>query len=85
MGGWKAPTPHVPAPTEALVEISIPNLVGGSLSNLRSLAMGALAAAGCKRRGFKEGGLAYGEMTSRGFVNSAALPFRVHVFLNRLC
>jgi len=28
--------------------------------------MGALAAAGRKRRGFKEGGLSYGEMTARG-------------------
>ena len=40
--------------------------------------MGALAAAGRKRRGFKEGGLAYGEMTARGFVNSAILPSGVH-------
>jgi len=47
--------------------------------------MGALAAAGCQRRGFKEVGLAHGEMTARGFVNSAILPSRVHVFLNRLC
>jgi len=31
--------------------------------------MGALASAGLKRRGFKEGGLAYGEMTARGVVN----------------
>jgi len=28
--------------------------------------MGALAAAGRSRRGFKEGELAYGEMTARG-------------------
>ena len=28
--------------------------------------MGALAAAGRKRRSFKEGGLAYGEVTARG-------------------
>jgi len=34
--------------------------------------MGALAAAG--RRGFIEGELAYGEMTTRGFVNSVVLP-----------
>ena len=47
--------------------------------------MGALAAAEHKHRGFKEDGLAYGEMTARGFVNSAVLPSRVHVFLNRLC
>jgi len=40
--------------------------------------MGALAAAGRMRSGFKDGGLAYGEMTARGFVNSAALPSRVH-------
>jgi len=46
---------------------------------------GALAAAGRNRCGFKEGGLAYGEMTARGFVNSAILPIRVHVFLNHLC
>jgi len=45
--------------------------------------MGALAAAGRKRRGFKEGGLAHGEITARGFVNSAVLPFRIHIFLNR--
>ena len=44
-------------------------------------AMGAPAAAGRKRRGFKEGGLAYGEVTARGPVNSAALPSRVHGFL----
>jgi len=31
-----------------------------------SLAMGALVAAGRRRRGFKEGGLAYSEMTCRG-------------------
>ena len=42
--------------------------------------MGALAAAGRKRRGFKEGGLAYGEMTARGLVNSAILPSRIHFF-----
>jgi len=35
--------------------------------------MGTLAAAGRKRCGFKEGGLAYGEMTARGFVNSSGL------------
>ena len=33
---------------------------------MMSLAVGALALAGCKRRGFKKGGLAYGEMTARG-------------------
>ena len=47
--------------------------------------MGALAAAGRKSRSFKEGGLAYGELTARGYVNSAILPSRVHVFPNRLC
>jgi len=35
--------------------------------------MGTLAAAGRKRCGLKEGGLAYGEMTARGFVNSSGL------------
>ena len=35
--------------------------------------MGSLAAAGRKRLGFKEGRLAYGEMTARGFVNCASL------------
>ena len=35
--------------------------------------MGSLAAAGRKRHGFKEGRLAYGEMTARGFVNCASL------------
>jgi len=42
--------------------------------------MGALAATGRKRRGFKEGGPKYGKMTARGFVNSTVLPSRVHVF-----
>ena len=32
MGGWKVPAPHVPAPTNVLVEISIPHLVGDRLS-----------------------------------------------------
>ena len=36
--------------------------------------MGALAAVGRKRRDFKEGGLAYSEITARGFVNSAIPP-----------
>jgi len=36
--------------------------------------MGALAVVGRERRDFKEGGLAYGEMTARGFANSAVLP-----------
>ena len=31
MGGWKAPTLHVPAPTDALVEIPIPNLFGAAI------------------------------------------------------
>ena len=47
--------------------------------------MGALAAAGRKHCGFKEDGLAYGEMTARGSANNVALPSRVHVFLSRLC
>ena len=82
VGGWKAPT-HVLAPTDALVEIAIPHLVGGRLSlkvalagqpfEFEVLTMGALAVAGHKRCGFKEGRLAYGEMTARGFVNSAIL------------
>jgi len=42
--------------------------------------MGALAAAGRKRRDFKEGGVVYGEMTARGSVNSPE-----YTFLNRLC
>jgi len=45
--------------------------------------MGALAqlvASGRKRRGFKEGGLAYGDATARWFVNSAILPSRLHFF-----
>ena len=50
-----------------------------------TMGAGALAVAGRKRRGFKEDRLAYGEITSRWFVNRAALPSRVHVFLNRLC
>jgi len=33
VGGWKALTLHVPAPTDALFEIPIPNLVGGYLSS----------------------------------------------------
>ena len=47
--------------------------------------MGALAAAGRKRLGFKEGGLAYCETTAQGSVNSAILPYQVHVFMNHLC
>ena len=46
---------------------------------------GLAATAGRKRRGFKKGGLAYCEITAQGLVNSAVLPSRVHVFLNRLC
>ena len=38
--------------------------------------MGALGAAGRKRRGFKEGGLAYDEMTSQGFVNTRSHKFQ---------
>ena len=38
--------------------------------------MGALAAVERKRRGFKDGGLACGEMIARGSVNSAILPYR---------
>ena len=58
----------------------------GSLSNLTLLTTGALAAAGQRRCGFKEYGLAYGEMTAaRGFVNSAILPLSSARFLNRLC
>ena len=52
---------------------------------MRSLTTGALAAAGRKRRGYKEGGLAYGEITARGSFYSAVLPSQVHVFLNRIC
>ena len=50
--------------------------------------MGALAAARRKHCGFKEGGLAYGEMTARDFTNSAVLPSRVLLstrLLDRLC
>ena len=47
---------------------------------MRSLAMGALAAAGRRRRGSREGGLACGKLTARGFVNGAVLPSQVHVF-----
>jgi len=46
---------------------------------------GLAATAGRKRRGFKKGGLAYCEITAQGLVNSAVLPSRVHVFLNRQC
>ena len=38
VGGWKAPALPVPAPTDALVGISIPHVVGGRLSLKFSLA-----------------------------------------------
>jgi len=41
-----------------------------------SLRTGTLAAAGRKRRGFKEGVLAYGALAARGFVNGATLTSR---------
>jgi len=45
-------------------------------SKLMSLRTGTLAAAGRKRRGFKEGVLAYGALAARGFVNGATLTSR---------
>jgi len=59
VGGWKAPALHVPAPTDALVEIAIPHEIGGRLSSKAALAghplefwvpetMGALADGGLR-------------------------------------
>ena len=38
VGGWKAPNLHVPALTDALVEITFPHLAGGRLSLKAALA-----------------------------------------------